>query len=393
MTETETKSKLQTNAKSRSYIASEIDKTVLNYKTNLGFNDSNYNYVIEAESDDKTFLNIVMRTQGKRIFPMEQALTCLCAQLNQNFSLTICIHSDSEDKEAIENVLTLVRSFSKKFQSKISILSVIGGKRGVPMNIGIELSNADYVAFLDDDDLVTSEWVGTFHDLAKDNYSSIIRNRCVDRIIEKRDSNAYTPQITKSNWLVTRSDNFRFIESLERNSSPLHSYAIPIQTIKEYGTYVNASYDVAEDWDFLMRNAALTGVINSPLTNSIYNRWDNSDSSLHLHDANTWRDIHNEVIENLTSNSVMISSIELKELTNLLSTMYHLKDLVVELKNSNGFGAIKEQLNELDRFKTYFDILNERPKEVHFGLSIKRDSKNLIKRIFNKVFKKLGVRK
>lgn len=230
-----------------------------NLSVEPGYTQSQINIVLDKKSTQLPFLTIVMRTTGSRSISMEQALTCLLAQSNQDFEVIVCVHlqESQQNEDRIQKVEALVSLFPQSIVDRITILEINGGRRGVPMNVGIDHGSGQYIAFLDDDDLVTGSWVSCFEQEAQKNPRSIVRNRCVDRVIEKRSDDDFTPQLTQSNWIVSRANDFFFLESLERNSSPLHSYAIHRQGIIDFGLYVDTNLDVAEDWDYLMRNASL----------------------------------------------------------------------------------------------------------------------------------------
>ena len=377
---------LNTSLVDTSLVIKDYLKMIESFGVDKGFNDGDFKHIYTNEINKKHFLSVIMRTQGQRLFAMEQALTCLLAQSDQDFCLMICIHNQIENDETNNQVVELLQTFPGSLTQRTNIFSVVGGKRGVPMNVGIDLSNSDYVVFLDDDDLVTAEWVGTFKATQIDVPGTITRNRCVDRIVSKTQNNKYCPQLTKSDWLVSRSNDFRYIESLERNSSPLHSYAIPLDQIKKCGTFVDTTYDVAEDWDYLMRNAAISGVTSQPATTAIYNRWDSDGSSLHLHDEDTWSGIHKSAIDKLTSNPALITAVEVKELYSLLATMYQLNDLVSMVKQNDGFGTIHEKMNKLNRLELYMDM---KIKDEFDNKPIKQSNLKRIQNISYRIVRKL----
>lgn len=337
----------------------ELYESIQSYAMPKGYKQQDVSVLRGAKDDTHRFLSVIIRTTGKRIFMLEQTLTCLLAQQNSDFNVIIVMHNPESELE-MDNVIDLVESFPSSLTDKLTILEVNGGRRGVPMNVGICESKSKYVAFLDDDDLVTRAWVSSFHETAISNPNKICRNRCVDRAIQKRNDNDFAPVLTLSNWIVSRSDKFNFIENLERNCAPLHSYAIPKQMIVDFDTYVDVSLNVAEDWEYFMRNAALLGVADHNSTTAIYNRWANNESSSHLHEEEEWVKAHQDTIERFKSRSLAIPGKEVGGLFSVFGILYQMRDLVEFLVKADGFGEIHERLNKLNRFEAYARIEKSR---------------------------------
>lgn len=346
---------------------SRLNETLRSFCYEPGYSDSDFSLVAPFVVQSTPFLSVVMRTQGLRPGTMEQALTCLQAQENQDFEIVVCVHTDSANSEGVQNVQHLLDLFPESLTDKTMLIAVTGGRRGIPMNIGIDHSRGNYVAFLDDDDLVTGEWVSCFAESAAKVPGAIARNRCVDRTVEKRNADSFTPLLTKSNWTVSRPDDFHFLESLERNSTPLHSYAVPRDVITRFGTYVNSDLDVAEDWEYLMRNAALCGVTNNSATTAIYNRWENTESSSHLFEDQHWRDSHDVALAKLTSVPIVIDAKEAQQLVGVFASMHGLSGVIEMVSEQNGFGTIREKLNKLHRLETYATMKppEEQPSSSH----------------------------
>ena len=99
-----------------------------------------------------------MRTQGKRASHLRDALTCLAAQTVDSFEVLLMVHSDDAEP-ALGEVRALVEDFEPAFASRVSVVHVSGGRRARPLNVALERLKAEYVAFLDDDDLVMADWV------------------------------------------------------------------------------------------------------------------------------------------------------------------------------------------------------------------------------------------
>lgn len=121
-----------------------------NLSVEPGYTQSQINIVLDKKSTQLPFLTIVMRTTGSRSISMEQALTCLLAQSNQDFEVIVCVHlqESQQNEDRIQKVEALVSLFPQSIVDRITILEINGGRRGVPMNVGIDHGSGQYIAFL-----------------------------------------------------------------------------------------------------------------------------------------------------------------------------------------------------------------------------------------------------
>ena len=126
---------------------------------------------------------MIVRTQGRREVNLVDALTCLAAQTDDGFDVRLLVHSPAA--EAVENVRRLVDRFAPEFSHRVRVHQVPDGGRTRPLNVALAEARGRYVAFLDDDDLVTAEWVETFRRGAEAAPGRVIRGAVADRRVRR----------------------------------------------------------------------------------------------------------------------------------------------------------------------------------------------------------------
>jgi SAM-dependent methyltransferase len=239
------------------------------------------------------FLTVVMRTQNRRPDNLHEALTCLAAQTNDDFVVLLMVHT--EDLGQSEDVAAQVAEFHPTFANRVAVVPVLGGSRGRPLNEGLDRLRSRYVAFLDDDDHVTANWVEEFQRSADD--ERVVRSTTVERKIAEPRDGVPGPYSIESGlddrWVVP----FDLVQHLVQNHSPICSYAIPASIVSDLGLRFDETLPVIEDWQFFMRAAMLAGVVDTGATTSIYHRWQTGESSTSLHDSNFWLAAHHRVLE------------------------------------------------------------------------------------------------
>jgi hypothetical protein len=217
------------------------------------------------------FLSVVMRTQGAKPDSMIEALSCLGGQTDPGWELILSVHGDDSRVAGVREVVDL---FDEEVRSRITVTSVRGGTRARPANKGLELATGDYVAFFDDDDFVTADWVATFRKGAEQAPGSVVRAWCADRDVEPATpTGGVSPYRTVSGLRPTFTTPFDLVQHLYENRTPLHSFAVPRAVVTEFGITWNDELMICEDWDFLLRCALWCGVTDMSTVTAVYNRW------------------------------------------------------------------------------------------------------------------------
>lgn len=278
---------LKTDIKGEDMIEYNTDKNVVKeYIDSLKsvFGEENISDLLHNNktADDGIFLSVVMRTQGKRIEMLREALLCLETQTCDNFEVWIMGHNVEENDKA--NVLGVINDFPEDFRSRIYYDDVIGGTRTTPLNRGFDNANGQYITIFDDDDLVFDNWVETFYDLYKENPGKILHAYAVGQ--EWKLDNGVPSSIGPFNNVYCR--DFIMQNQILYNNCPIMSLAFPAYAYKKLDIKFNEQLNTTEDWDFLMRTAFVCGVCDSKNVTSIYRFWKNVQNSQTLHNEREW---------------------------------------------------------------------------------------------------------
>jgi glycosyltransferase involved in cell wall biosynthesis len=244
------------------------------------------------ESGELPFVSVIMRTRGDRERLLADAMLCLAAQTDDDFELLVMVHVDSP--AALADVHAIVERFAEPFRQRVRVHAVHGGGRARPLNTGLELARGEFIAFLDDDDVVTANWIEAFRSAAT--APSVLRSRCYVRSIEPHPHPDAPFEIVERPrpWY---SAEFSFIEHLYANQTPICSFALPRALVTELSLRFDETLAVLEDWDLLLRAASIAGVIDSGEITSVYNFWHDRAGSRLLHDAPQWADIQLAILD------------------------------------------------------------------------------------------------
>lgn len=291
----------------------------------------------QKQVHDGVFLSVVIRTQGKRIEMLREALLCLEAQTCTNFEVWVLGHNvAAEDKI---KVVEVIGDFSKEFRDRIFYEDVIGGTRTTPLNYGFEKANGQYITIFDDDDLVFDNWVETFYDLYQENPGKILHAYAVAQ--EWKMVDGIPVSISAFNNVYCR--DFIMKNQIVYNNCPIMSLAFPAYSYKKLGIKFNEELNTTEDWDFLMRTAFVCGVCDSKNVTSIYRFWKNVQNSQTLHDEDEWTENCKKIQRGFKKFSIPVN---IKELNGSVGSfpmnpMAGTDSLNIEIfiDNGNGFTA------------------------------------------------------
>lgn len=219
-------------------------------------------------ADAKPFMSVIMRTQGTRPQMLTEALLCLSAQTHDDFEVILCVHTDDSPVTAL--IDGVVAEFPDEFRQRIRILEVRGGSRGKPLNEGVHIAAGSYLGFLDDDDLVTADWVEAFHQRSLTNPGQVLRAVVATQAITAAGRGEYR---ATAGLERPYPDAYDAVAHLYSNSTPICSYAVPAAAVQSLGLRFDESLVVLEDWDFLLQAANFCGVSDTFRVTSIYHLW------------------------------------------------------------------------------------------------------------------------
>ena len=252
----------------------------------------------------RPLLTVLVRTQGERMPLLRDALACLAGQTEDDVEVLVLVHGDAT---AVTGTTRLVELFDPRFAERVRVVPVRGGGRSRPLNVGLEQARGRFVAFLDDDDVVTADWAAAFARLARRHPGRIARSRCATRTARRLSvDDPIADHELPGELELPYAAAFDYIGHLRLNASPICSVAFPLDTLRALDLHFDESLAVVEDWDLLMRTAQYTGVVDSGAVTSIYHHWDGGDASRTLVEAAIWRETHHALLARWSESPVLL---------------------------------------------------------------------------------------
>jgi glycosyltransferase involved in cell wall biosynthesis len=247
---------------------------------------------------DRPFLTVIVRTQGRRIEPLKDAMLCLVAQSCQDFDVIVADH-DSDEAGAMA-VRSVIDEQPADFQTRIRIAEVAGGSRSRPLNVALSLAQGQYIAIYDDDDLLFGHWVETFRAAAEAAGNRLVRAQVALQNVQPHSwPDGEEGLLTISSIRSEYPEKYDQLRHVRVNSSPFMGWAFPRVLFQHLGFRFDEELEVCEDWDVILRGASFLGVTDAPELTSVYRRWENGQSSYDVHDLDEWKRSEARVIAKL----------------------------------------------------------------------------------------------
>lgn len=280
-------------------------------------------YVDPASTETDRFLSIVMRTQGRRIQELREALLCLSAQSCQDFEVLVVAHrTNAAEQKAVEVVID---DQPPSLRDRIRLVLLDRGRRSAPINAGIEAATGRYVAIFDDDDVVMGDWVKEFHSAEREHGGRILR-----AIALKQGATVDTvrglPGIRSTTAPEVAYDSeFSLAGHLVANQSPPIGWIFPRSLATHFGLSYDDSMTTTEDWEFLLRAAQIAGVTDIGRGTAIYRWWETRESSRTAHPADEWAQNQREIERRVDARPFLLPPGETRQLRNDLLELTELR--------------------------------------------------------------------
>lgn len=251
------------------------------------------------------FLSVVTRTQGKRIDTLRDVLLCLSAQTSQDFEVCVIGHKLSHEAQlAVERV---IEDTHADLRRRVRLIRVDHGTRTTPLNVGFRASRGDYVAILDDDDIVLGHWVEEFKRLAAANQGRVLRCANLAQTWQPVKTGLGTRSVRSvASFEACYPAEFDFFQHLVENATPPVSLAFPRACFHDLKIEFDETLTTTEDWDFLMRTAEVCGVASDKEITSIYRKWDSAESSYTVHSTEEWQTNHYAIWRKLDAKPILL---------------------------------------------------------------------------------------
>lgn len=265
----------------------------------------------------RPFLSVVIRTQGKRIECLKDALLCLTAQSDQDFEVILVQHGPKISK-SVQDVVDLQVN---TLRNKLHTLAVSDGKRAVPLNAGVKASQGSYIAFFDDDDLLFANWVEEFKKQSNATPGYVLRSQVATLQVQTAKwSLTDVSGIRTTGWPHAEyAKSFSRVDHLLVNHSPFMGLAFPRTLFTDEGMTFDETLTVCEDWDFLLRSSSVYPVSDVSYLTALYRRWEGQETSYTAHDVEEWRASEEKVISKISASSVTLRGDDVSRIRQLLA--------------------------------------------------------------------------
>ena len=264
------------------------------------------------------FLSVVMRTQGRRPAALLDALNSLRAQTDQDFEILLIGHRLTPAEKVV--VTPTLNQLDPDFRGKVRYMPLNRGGRSAPLNFAFAHARGRYIAPLDDDDLVTVNWIEEFRKASVTAPGTILHAYGLAQywLVEETENGQQLKPV--GDYIRIYCQDFNAIYQLYINNCPFICIAFPREIFADWGFIFDESLNITEDWDYLMRTSVIFGITDIRTPTSIYRRWTNAENSSTVHEQIEWDDNRAAIQKKFTSGMSIIDTHGMSELVRMLNT-------------------------------------------------------------------------
>jgi len=244
-----------------------------------------------------TSFTVIVRTQGRRPNSLAEALDAIAAQDFRMVDTVVVVHGDPEVADTVRPIV------DRHLGDQAEVVSVQGGGRSTPLNVGLDHVSGTHFCVLDDDDLVEPGWLSAFAAAIDRSPTAIIRAVTLSQAWTSDGGDEPVRPIGPIERPFP--ERFDLLAHMSLNLTPICSLAYPRLVIDRLGLRFSDELPVYEDWDFLMRAAMVLGVVSIPDATSLYRRLDSGNADT-VETVATWERAHAMVIDRLSALPVLL---------------------------------------------------------------------------------------
>ena len=369
----------------------------LQFLENVGErNDSNsifskhYLPIVEetSKSREKVFLSVLTRTQGKRPQELRETLLCLFSQTDMDFEVLLIGHKINEEQEKL--IQSIIDEQPEELRSRIRFLKLDRGNRTAPLNFGFAHARGEYTAILDDDDVVFGDWVEEFHKAAKKRPGTLLHAYAAHQQWLKLKKGSFKGSVrayASPNPMYC--EPFCWPKQMHCNNCPPVGLAFPTAVFQRLGVIFDESLTTTEDWDYLQRVAALSGVTDIKKVTCIYRWWINTVSSQTMHSKAEWSYNYEQIEKKLRSGLTLFPEKGSKQLLDIFWQPSLLEQTIEKAPDEQSFVDTLhfQDVKKLVRLylkNKYRKLIGKKPEEVVHLIDVKKIIKLYINKKKNK---------
>lgn len=288
---------------------------------------------LPTPASSRPFLSVIMRTQGKRLHTLCEALLSLYAQTEKDFEILIIGHKLDDDR--ISAVSKIIDEQTLEMRQKTRLILVEKGNRTLPLNVGFAEAKGRYISIFDDDDVVFANWIEVFKDLHKSSPGRLLRSLCVRQSVRNAKVDGQLGLRAEDSPKRLYADDFDIFQHLRGNNTPNTSLAFPRGAFHDLGLKFDETLTTTEDWDFILRVALLLGVANSKIVTCIYRWWENDESSRTEHSEREWQKNYSIIQDKIDAHPILLPAGSSKRIRSLLDDKDRLASFEEHLKSAS----------------------------------------------------------
>lgn len=298
--------------------------------------------IVSVPEENRPFLTVLIRTQGKREEGLREALLCVLAQTFTDYEIIIIGHKAT--KECKQVIYEILEDQPEEFRQKIRFVELDEGTRTVPLNLGFSLARGQYISVFDDDDILFDNWADSFYRGAGEHNGQILHSYAFAQNWQNLEKLGYRAESSpKANYC----EPFDLARQLAVNKCPLMTLAFPTEMFQKYGITFNETLNVMEDWEYFMRLAYIVGVADIMEPTAIYRFWQNVENSATLHSQKDWDESFAEIQESLSRFGLYFPECYAKDIVKNITKNYKQDIAEEENKKSKLYYSKGEPFNDL----------------------------------------------
>jgi 2-polyprenyl-3-methyl-5-hydroxy-6-metoxy-1,4-benzoquinol methylase len=303
--------------------------------------------------EKRPFLSVVIRTQGRRLHTLREALLGLYGQTDRDIEILVVGHKLSN--EAIKAVERVIDDQPVEMRSRSRFLRVEDGERTRPLNFGFSAATGQYISILDDDDVPFAHWVETFRQLHSQAPGRLLRASCVRQSVRSVVVQGEIGLRAEESPKRVYPPRFDILEHLRGNHTPPVTVAFPRGAFHDLGIQFDEVLTTTEDWDYIMRVALMVGVSSSSAVTSVYRWWETGESSRSLHSQAEWDRNYATIINKMDAVPLLLPAGTAGRLRFLLDSYDRLESIVqspaeqIVMASAEQMGITEETIRENQR--------------------------------------------